>query len=98
LNKYCCCLYLLLLLLLLQGGVSVFAWVAGHMMFDLLGLLLHPALFFAWLYVLTLSHVPAYAYYMALVSVGGYTSGVGYLVSDCSYAVAVHAQASVHSL
>jgi hypothetical protein len=55
--------------------------VFGHQIFDCLGLLLHPALFFAWLYVLTLSPVPAGAYYMALVAVGWYCSGVGYLVS-----------------
>ncbi|WIA22163.1 hypothetical protein OEZ85_004499 [Tetradesmus obliquus] len=64
-----------------MGGVSVIAWVFGHQIFDCLGLLLHPALFFAWLYVLTLSPVPAGAYYMALVAVGWYCSGVGYLVS-----------------
>jgi hypothetical protein len=75
-------LLVVLLLLLLQGGVRVIAWVFGHQVFDMLSLLLHPALFFAWLYVLTLSPVPAYAYYMALVAIGWYTSGVGYLVGD----------------
>jgi hypothetical protein len=40
-----------------QGGVAVSAWVFGHQVFDLLGLLLHPATFYAWLYVLTLSQV-----------------------------------------
>lgn len=45
-------------------------------------LLLHPAVFFAWLYVLTLTHVPAWSYYIVLLVVGWYTSGLGYLVSN----------------
>lgn len=69
---------------LLQGGVAVTAWVFGHHLFDLIGLLLHPALFFAWMYVLTLTPVPAWSYYIVLLVVGYYTSGLGYLVSDMS--------------
>ncbi|WIA38572.1 hypothetical protein OEZ86_001885 [Tetradesmus obliquus] len=64
-----------------QGGVSVTAWVLGHQLFDLLGLLLAPALMFAWLYVLTLPSVSAGTYYSSLALVGWYTSGLGYLVS-----------------
>lgn len=67
-----------------QGGVSVSAWVFGHQLFDLLGLLLHPATFYAWLYVLTLSQVPMWSYYTVLVLLGWYTSGIGYLVSLAS--------------
>jgi hypothetical protein len=67
--------------LLLQGGVSTVAWVLGHQIFDLLGLLLQPALMFAWLYVLTLPSVSAGTYYSTLALVGWYTSGLGYLVS-----------------
>jgi uncharacterized membrane-anchored protein len=50
----CCCIAATL-----QGGVAVSAWVFGHQLFDILGLLLHPATFYAWLYVLTLSQVRA---------------------------------------
>jgi hypothetical protein len=64
-----------------QGGVSTVAWVLGHQIFDLLGLLLQPALMFAWLYVLTLPNVSAVTYYSTLALVGWYTSGLGYLVS-----------------
>ncbi|KAF8058431.1 ABCG25 [Scenedesmus sp. PABB004] len=64
-----------------QAGVSVTAWVVGHMLFDVVGLLLHPALFFAWLYVVTLSPVPPLTYYSTIVVVGWYASGMGYLVS-----------------
>jgi hypothetical protein len=61
--------------------VSSVAWVLGHQIFDLLGLLLQPALMFAWLYVLTLPSVSAFTYYSSLALVGWYTSGLGYLVS-----------------
>jgi ABC-type phosphate/phosphonate transport system ATPase subunit len=64
-----------------QGGISVTAWVYGHQIFDILGLLIHPALFFAWMYVLTLTPVPWWSYYIVLLVVGWYTSGLGYLVS-----------------
>ncbi|KAF6261487.1 hypothetical protein COO60DRAFT_775152 [Scenedesmus sp. NREL 46B-D3] len=64
-----------------QGGVAVSAWVFGHQAFDILGLLLHPAAFYSWLYVLTLSQVPMWSYYFVLVLLGWYTSGLGYLVS-----------------
>jgi hypothetical protein len=37
-------------------------------------------LFFAWMYVLTLTPVPAWSYFITLVAVGVYTSGLGYLV------------------
>lgn len=57
------------------------AWVVGHQVFDILALLLQPALFFAWLYVLTLPPIGAVTYYSVLVLVGWYTSGLGYLVS-----------------
>lgn len=69
----CCCL-------LLQAGVSVTAWVLGHQIFDMVGLMLHPMLFFAWIYVLTLTPVPQWSYFTTLVAVGFYTSGLGYLV------------------
>jgi hypothetical protein len=60
--------------------VSVTAWVFGHQIFDMVGLMLHPLLFFAWIYVLTLTPVPAWSYFTTLVVVGFYTSGLGYLV------------------
>lgn len=65
----------------LQAGVSVAAWVFGHQIIDLVGLVLHPMLFFAWMYVLTLTPVPAWSYFTTLAAVGVYTSGLGYLVS-----------------
>ncbi|KAF8061902.1 ABCG21 [Scenedesmus sp. PABB004] len=64
-----------------HGGVSALAWVLGHVLFDLLGLLLQPLVFFSSLYVLTLPLVPPRAYLSVLVLVGWYCSGVGYLVS-----------------
>jgi hypothetical protein len=64
----------------MQAGVSVTAWVFGHQIFDMVGLMLHPLLFFAWIYVLTLTSVPAWSYFTTLVVVGFYTSGLGYLV------------------
>lgn len=60
--------------------MSVTAWVFGHQLLDLVGLMLHPLMFFAWMYVLTLTPVPALAYYLTLAVVGFYTSGLGYLV------------------
>lgn len=57
------------------------AWVVGHQIFDILALVLQPALFFAWLYVLTLPPIGAVTYYSVLMLVGWYTSGLGYLVS-----------------
>jgi hypothetical protein len=68
-----------------QGGVSTVAWVLGHQIFDLLGLLLQPALMFAWLYVLTLPSVAALTYYSTLALVGWYTSSLGYLVSTMTW-------------
>lgn len=50
---------------------------------DMFGLLLHPLLFYAWMYVLTLTPVPAWSYFTTLVAVGFYTSGIGYLVRRC---------------
>jgi hypothetical protein len=41
---------------------------------------MHPAVFFAWLYMLTLTTVPAWSYYLVLLLIGGYTTGLGYLV------------------
>ncbi len=67
-------------LLPLQAGVSVTAWVFGHQLFDMVGLMLHPILFFAWIYVLTLTPLPTWSYFTTLVVVGFYTSGLGYLV------------------
>lgn len=64
----------------MQAGVSVMAWVLGHQLHDVIGLVMHPALFYAWLYVMTLSPIPAACYYSVLVCVGWYTSGLGYLV------------------
>eukprot|EP00775_Hariotina_reticulata_P007451 gene7451-7661_t len=64
-----------------HGGVAASAWVFGHQIHDFIGLLLHPAVFFAWLYVLTLTTVPAWSYYLVLLLIGGYTTGLGYLVS-----------------
>lgn len=64
-----------------QAGVSATAWVFGHQIFDIAAMLLHPALFYAWMYVLTLSPVPAWSYYIVLLVVGWYTTGLGYLVS-----------------
>lgn len=61
--------------------MSVTAWVLGHQLIDLVGLMLHPILFFAWMYVLTLTPVPAWSYFTTLAVVGIYTSGLGYLVS-----------------
>ncbi len=61
--------------------MSVTAWVFGHQLTDLVGLMLHPILFFSWMYVLTLTPVPAWSYFTTLASVGFYTSGLGYLVS-----------------
>jgi hypothetical protein len=63
--------------------------VLGHQIFDLLGLLLQPALMFAWLYVLTLPNVSAVTYYSTLALVGWYTSGLGYLVSTVPLVVHV---------
>lgn len=40
-----------------------------------------PALFFAWLYVMTLPPMSALTYYLVLVAVGWYTSGLGFLIS-----------------
>lgn len=64
-----------------QAGVSVTAWVFGHQLIDLVGLMLHPMLFFAWMYVLVLTPVPAWSYFTTLTAVSIYTSGLGYLVS-----------------
>lgn len=69
------------MLVALQAGVSVTAWVFGHQLYDLVGVFLHPALFFAWMYVLTLTQVPAWSYYVTLLVVGFYTTSLGYLVS-----------------
>lgn len=63
-----------------QAGVSVTAWVFGHQLYELLGLLLHPLVFFIWMYVLTLTQVPVWSYYLTLFLVGYYTSSLGYLV------------------
>lgn len=60
--------------------MSVTAWVFGHQCYEIVSLLLHPLFFFAWMYVLTLTPVPAWSYYITLVVVGFYTSGLGYLV------------------
>lgn len=46
----------------------------------MMGMVLHPLLFFAWMYVLTLTPVPADVYLLTLCLVGFYTSGLGYLV------------------
>lgn len=64
----------------MQAGVSVTSWVFGHQVIDMVGLVLHPLLFFAWMYVLTLTPVPAETYLLTLGLVGFYTSGLGYLV------------------
>lgn len=56
------------------------SWVFGHQVIDMVGLVLHPLLFFAWMYVLTLTPVPAETYLSTLGLVGFYTSGLGYLV------------------
>jgi hypothetical protein len=69
------------LMCVVQAGVSVTAWVFGHQLIDLVGLMLHPILFFSWMYVLTLTPVPAWSYFTTLAVVGIYTSGLGYLVS-----------------
>lgn len=64
----------------MQAGVRVSAWVFGHQLIDMVGLTLHPVLFYAWMYVLTLTPVPAWSYFITLMAVGVYTSGLGYLV------------------
>jgi hypothetical protein len=43
----------------------VSAWVFGNQLFDVLGLLLHPAAFYSWLYVITLSQVKSQAHSVA---------------------------------
>ena len=74
-------LWAFVLLCVVQAGVSVTAWVFGHQLVDLVGLMLHPMLFFAWMYVLVLTPVPAWSYFTTLTAVSIYTSGLGYLVS-----------------
>jgi hypothetical protein len=51
-----------------QAGVSVTAWVFGHQLIDLVGLMLHPMLFIAWMYVLVLTPVQA-CYFTTLTAV-----------------------------
>jgi len=70
---------------LVQAGVRVTAWVFGRQLIDMVGLTLHPVLFFAWMYVLTLTPVPAWSYFITLMAVGVYTSGLGYLVRIVLY-------------
>jgi uncharacterized membrane-anchored protein len=86
-----------------QGGVAVSAWVFGHQVFDLLGLLLHPATFYAWLYVLTLSQVSTAGHRLSDIQVSCNTArylhllyDICYFIMICNRPLCAHAVASEH--